>query len=140
MDAGFLSTVERIKNVRESACQLGGFKKKKSSVKMKERNGTNNVKGLTNDLHTIFSASKLQDHGDDKGSGSLCENDPPPQPLINQSINRAPAAINRWSCSVSAGTKMRRSPAKAAHAIPLGFTHAAGNTCRLISRHKGTAG
>ena len=45
---------------------------------MKERNGTNNVKGLTNDLHTIFSASKLQDHGDDKGSGSLCVNDPSP--------------------------------------------------------------
>lgn len=48
----------RISSLRVSACQLAVLET--LSVKMKGRNGTNNVKGLTNHLHNIFSASKLQ--------------------------------------------------------------------------------
>lgn len=48
----------RISSLRVSACQLAVLET--VSVKMKGRNGTNNVKGLTNHLHNIFSASKLQ--------------------------------------------------------------------------------
>lgn len=61
----FFCKNKKCEGVRLSACCE---KKLKSSVKTKERNGTNNVKGLANDLHTIFSASKLQDHSGDKGT------------------------------------------------------------------------